>query len=453
MAPLLSDSDFSYSRCGATKGMTTLIILMSVLGFALTIIVFQPGFATTDAEYVYQDSQSWNFGDWQSPVIELVWWLIDPIAPGMLSMLLLTASLYWLAFGLLALVAARRSIVVGFITPFVALAPPAFMLLGMIWRDILFGVTWLFAAVLVFAVANRRTYRLPVQGAALSLIALGVLFRPNSLIAAPVLAAYVVWPARFEFKRLLLIFLPAALAFYALIPLVYYGLLHSKRQNLIQTIMVYDLAAISYFTKENQFPVQWTAQQTNLLTTSCYNPAFWDAYFSFSTCSFVMERLGDEQDRIFGTDRLRETWQRAILTHPLAYLHHRLLFTWNFLALSNQVLPEIDWSGADSPYRDNAFFQAFLSLHNALEKTIVYRPGFWLMIALVMTICAWRMQKTADDAFIVGIAGCACVYVLTFAAVGVASDFRYVYWCVLAVIAAALVSAARLLEPKEGRVR
>ena len=53
--------------------------------FALTLYVFYPGIMTFDARYVYQDIAKGFFGDWQSPVMTLLWALIDPIAPGRLS--------------------------------------------------------------------------------------------------------------------------------------------------------------------------------------------------------------------------------------------------------------------------------------------------------------------------------------------------------------------------------
>ena len=83
------------------------------------------------------------------------------------------------------------------LTPLVALAPPAFFFVGLIWRDILFGVAWLVAAVLAFAAAERSVaIRLPAQAVALVLVGFGVLLRPNAIVAAPLLAAHVVWPAR-----------------------------------------------------------------------------------------------------------------------------------------------------------------------------------------------------------------------------------------------------------------
>ncbi len=55
----------------------------------LTVLVYFPGYITVDARYVYADAKLWQFGDWQSPAMGVLWRLIDPIAPGPLSMFLL----------------------------------------------------------------------------------------------------------------------------------------------------------------------------------------------------------------------------------------------------------------------------------------------------------------------------------------------------------------------------
>src|SRR5437660_1686210 len=130
-------------------------VLVAAAGFGLTVLVFYPGYSTADARYVYADAMAWRFGDWQSPAMAVLWRLIDPIAPGSASMFLLTASLYWLAFGALALLAGRRSAWLALATPLVALVPPAFFFVGMVWRDVLFGVVWLAAAVLAFFAADH----------------------------------------------------------------------------------------------------------------------------------------------------------------------------------------------------------------------------------------------------------------------------------------------------------
>ena len=56
-------------------------LLAAAAGFALTVLVFYPGYSTADARYVYADAIAWRFGDWQSPAMAVVWRLIDPGLP------------------------------------------------------------------------------------------------------------------------------------------------------------------------------------------------------------------------------------------------------------------------------------------------------------------------------------------------------------------------------------
>jgi hypothetical protein len=416
-----------------------IVLIAVVLGYALTVLVFYPGYVTVDARYVYAESQAWQFGDWQSPVMGVLWRLIDPIAPGALSMFLLTITLYWLGFGLIALIAARRALWLGLATLLLALAPPAFVFVGLVWRDILFGVIWLAAAVLVLAVSDRTAaLRRPIQAIALLLIAVGVLLRPNAIFAAPFLAAYAAWPARFDLKRMALLLVPGVIFFYALVPLTYYGLLHAKRQNPLHSILVFDLGGITHFSGENQFPVEWTAAQTAQLASTCYDPVRWDSYWHVPPCPFVMQRLERPDDIIFGTPRLVAAWWQAVAAHPVAYLAHRATFMWQFLARSNLVLPVWDWLDPSSAYGHGRFFTPLVALHDALQPTLLFRPGLWLMLAIAVCGFAWRARATPAGAFAVGVTTSAIVYVMTFFAVGVAADFRYAYWCVLASLTGAV---------------
>ena len=128
---------------------------LAAAGFGLTLLIFYPGIMTYDAKFVYEDIAKHTLGDWQSPVMTVLWALIDPIAPGSASMFLLTAAAYWLAFGVLGFTLAGRSAGLGALPPILALLPPAFVLVGVLWRDVLFAVTWLLAVVLTFAVTDR----------------------------------------------------------------------------------------------------------------------------------------------------------------------------------------------------------------------------------------------------------------------------------------------------------
>jgi len=417
---------------------------LAAAGFGLTLLIFYPGIMTYDARFVHEYIATHTLEDWQSPVMTVLWALIDPIAPGSASMFLLIAAAYWLAFGLLGFTLVDRSAA---LPPFLALLPPAFVLVGVIWRDVLFAVTWLLAIVLTFAVADRPSrQRVPIQIIAFALCCLGVLLRPNSIIAAPLLGIYIVWPLQMRWKRTAILFVPAIAAFFGLVQLIYYGALGATRQHPLQSIMIFDLGGITHFTKENQFPVTWNARETALLLNGCYRPTEWDLYWRLEPCQFVMHKI-EKEEKLFGTPAITRAWTSAIARHPLAYLEHRASFMWNFLGNSNLTMWVVDIEKPDDEtvFPDRPAFAVLMIVHDVLKPTVFFRVGFWLLACLLMSALAWRRRDTPEGAFTIAACGSASLYVLTFFSVGVASDFRYGYWAVLASIAglSALVSPAK----------
>ncbi|HKY88043.1 MAG TPA: hypothetical protein VJL90_14890, partial [Pseudorhodoplanes sp.] len=119
-----------------------IVFALAVAGYALTLYVFFPGVMTYDAKYIYIAAKAAQPGDWQSPVMVAIWKWIDPLAPGAASMFLLIVTIYWLAFLLLALSIAARAPLLAAGLLILAALPPAFTLLGIIWRDILFATVW-----------------------------------------------------------------------------------------------------------------------------------------------------------------------------------------------------------------------------------------------------------------------------------------------------------------------
>jgi len=417
----------------------SLAAAITAAGFALTVYIFYPGVMTFDARYVYEDIAKGSFGDWQSPVMTLVWSWIDPIAPGSGSLFLLTAALYWLAFGLLAVTIARRSMGLALLLPILALSPPAFVFVGILWRDVLFAAIWLLAAAIALAAADGAgKIRVPAQILALALVAFGVLLRPNAILAAPVLATYVLWPSFFSFKRVAILFLPIALGSYGLVHVVYYDLLGAKQQHPLHSIMVFDLGGISHFAGSNVFPGTWSPEETKLITDGCYKPVGWDIYWTYTACKFVMARLEPEEN-IFGTPRLVGAWKDAIISHPLAYLRHRTAFMWTFLTGANLTMWTIDVNDTSKiALADNPRLMAIEQFHDVLKPTPLFRAGTWLIFDLILCLFAWRLRDRPMGAFVVAICGSAVVYTTTFFAVGVATDFRYALLAVLAALAGAV---------------
>ncbi len=209
--------------------------------------------------------------------------------------------------------------------------------------------------------------------------------------------------------------------------------------------MVFDLGGISHFTKQNQFPVTWSESELALLLNGCYRPTEWDLYWRLEPCEFVMHKL-EKDEKLFGTPAISNAWMNAILRHPVAYLEHRGSFMWNFLAGSNFTMWLFDIERNNQKvFQDRKAFVVLENIHDVLKPTPLFRAGPWLLVCVAVCGCALRWRNTREGSFAIGVCGAAAVYVVTFFAVGVASDFRYAYLAVLAGIAGgvALLSIPR----------
>jgi hypothetical protein len=130
------------------------------------------------------------------------------------------------------------------------------------------------------------------------------------------------------------------------------------------------------------------------------------------------------------------------MRHPFAYLRHRAAFMWNFLAGNNITMWLADVERpAETVFSDSPVFAALVWLHDRLKPTPLFRAGSWLLVCIVVCDFAWRRRQTPEGAFAFGVCGSAAVYVLSFFAFGVASDFRYGYWAVIAGISGGAVAA------------
>jgi len=265
------------------------------------------------------------------------------------------------------------------------------------------------------------------------------LLRPNALLAAPILIAYVVWLSLVSLRKAAILYVPAVIGLFGIVQLVYYVILDAKRQHPLQTIMIFDLGGISHFSKVNQFPVDWSESENAMLLNNCYQPTQWDIYWRLEPCDFVMRKVEREKG-LFGTPAISGAWLAAILHHPIAYLRHRSAFMWNFLATDNLTMWRADVEHpTKNVFADRAAFSALVSAHDVLKPTPFLRVGFWLLACIIVCCLGWRRTGSREAAFALGVCGSATIYVLSFSAVGVASDYRYGYWAVLAAIAGGVV--------------
>ena len=120
---------------------------------------------------------------------------------------------------------------------------------------------------------------------------------------------------------------------------------------------------------------------------------------------------------------------------------------WNFLTGANLTMwvADVERPGRDV-FLDRPAFGILKRIHDVLKPTPLFRAGTWLLACIAVCGLALPRRDTVEGTFAIGICGTAAVYLATFFAVGVASDFRYGYFAVLATIAGGVASLVPLMR-------
>jgi MYXO-CTERM domain-containing protein len=207
----------------------------------------------------------------------------------------------------------------------------------------------------------------------------------------------------------------------------------------IEMLISWDLTGISYFSGRDyragmEAPVA-------IARLDCYSPRLFDScrMVTFATRAEALRR-----------------WRAAVAEQPLAYVKHRaLVFSMLLRAGCDNCRPYV-WVGHSDANPYGFEFQSH-GMHQVLKWITVGmanppsgRPHVWLVAALGLTALAWRrrrMQGTAPTL----ICASGVVYALTYAAVALTDEFRYLYWLFFSVILG--ISAILFGSTDRGRFR
>lgn len=410
-------------------------VLLMAAGFALSVWLLFPGFTTHDALAVYDQAHAGRLGDWQPPLMGLVWVWLEPLfGYGPQALFLPVAALYWLgwltAFMALRRTGARSSRLV-LVIPFL---PPTFAILGVLWRDVMFAVLWLMAIGLAALVADRsRPWRILATVAALACVLVGYWIRPNALFAAVPVLAYVLWPRGWSWRRIVVAAVPALALLAASTHVINYQILDAHDDFPTHSIFVFDLAGITHFSGTNVFPVDdWTPEEVETIKSTCYQPSYWDAMW-WPQCTFAMGRINRDippGTKLFGSPRLRDAWVAALAEHPLAYARHRLAFFWALMTGRNMVVFDQRKSGQWRflVARSTAYYRFETTVLWLHERTPLFRGLTWLILAVLVGIAGVKASDGRAKAAILALSSSGIVYTLTYTLFGVAAEYRYVYW-------------------------
>jgi len=408
-------------------------------GFVLTFVGFFPGLMSPDSVHQFAQAQRFAFSDHHPVVMALIWAGTNAVFPGPQGFFLLLMLMYWGGFFLICRYFARRARPAFWLALVVPFLPFVINFSGTLWKDVLVFDCFLLSIGVILSHVNRRARVSALSSAlVLLLLTIGALARHNSIVAAIPLAVLLLWPhAPAERPRIAVAGRLAAAA--VLVTLLFAAsnaalsrVLQPERTYPMAQLFLFDIAGISNRTGTLLLPGRWTDAEGQSIR-DCYRPLSWD--FLWLQCDFAIARLHEDGS----WRRLFRPWRRAVRAHPLAYLAHRAAYIGEFFRPSHLIFNfPVEQLSIEHGFTRNVVFNTLrwlvVTSASTFPFSIFFTNAFWFVAAPVsFAVHVWlfgRDPLTSYPGLLVSASG--AFYTAPLAIVGIAHDFRYVYWGICA---------------------
>jgi hypothetical protein len=413
-------------------------------GFAVMLALNAPGQLSYDSVSQLADGRAGFYNTWHPPVMAWLLGLFDRIIPGTLlflvfqSLLLLSAllALLWLKpRGWPAVVLAAA----------IVLTPQCLLYQGEIWKDILFtdAAIAAFAALAVY----EQTHRLAGLVLSALLLTLAASTRQNGVVLLPVAAIATVLIARRRGGSGWgqgVVFLLAVLTLTGALNLALAS--HTDGGDgasaELRRGQTYDLAGALAQNPALVLPLAADPGLDRLLrmrSKALYTPLQSD---SFAADPAINQALSDAPDGVIAT-----AWRALVLDHPLLYLHTRWADFAAVLTTPSTTVCHLASIGVTGPpvllkrlglkggVRPQD--QALANYARIFFSTPVFSHLAWGVLAMVVLVVLIRRGDPGDVAMSGLLAG-ALLFAMTFLAISIACDYRYLVFLDLSAMASSL---------------
>jgi hypothetical protein len=399
--------------------------------FAGNLAFWYPGISGFDSEHQYMEAVSGHYSDWHPPIMAWVWSYLRLVKDGPAPMFFLQVFFYWLGLGIIALTlhnlghkkSAWGVIAVGIL--------PNFVLMNVaIFKDVGLAVTFAasFAIIFAFRVRDRKIPIAAVIVAGL-LVFYGIMVRANGVFGGAPIIIYMIYPKIFG-KPLRFI---AACGLIVLLALPAFDIFNHKiigaeSSMPYRSLEMFDVTGIAHFSGDMRVFEQ--GGFTPAFIANCYTPWMWDTLAHRDHCAPIWDTHYQHQT---------DMWLKAIMHHPLAYAEHRLAHFNSALGFieprhhnDERVRKAYKF---DQPLRVAPFTQTEKIL-DYVEFNPLTAPVFAFVLGLVLLSMVYASKPSPLDKAVLCLLLSGMFYMLGYLVVGVASDYRYQFWPMLAIFAA-----------------
>jgi hypothetical protein len=429
----------------ATKSVS--IAMTAALMAGANLIMWFPGESGPDSQSQYAQAVAGHLDDWHPPIMAWLWSVFRLLADGDPPMFCFQVVFYWLGFGLIAITLARAGrTFAAWLMLGVALLPPFLRLSIVLLKDVGMAVTFLsaFAALFWYRAQNREP---PAAVAAMSLILLfyGALVRANAVFAVAPLFAYIIRPRWLGRPWLLLAAsIPIALALVPAANVFNHRVLHAEPLRIIRSLQIFDITGVAFYSDDlTVFGPDHSFTRKEV--TACYQPHGFDSLSPWGECRFFWNRLAVSPNlqgtvenldgrSVMGAEPnldLSGLWIAAIVRHPLAYAAHRI----GYFSSEMTAPPYFDFDVETIPRPYRAIYD------------MVTAPAVWLVIGVGLLVQLARVRSlrrsaSTDAALALLLSG--LPYSSAYFIIGVSTESRYLFWSLIAILAALVISGPAL---------
>ena len=426
------------------------LFLAAVVAAIFNFIAFYPGILHHDAWAYFAAARTGDWTNWQPPLLGKLWIPLQAIWNGPQPMLVLFMAGYWSGFAVVARAYEAEGTRLAACTFATAFFPLALNFNGQLVKDISMAVCLLLAAGIAAGIVRGaiRKRAAPV-GAMWLFLVMGAFMRANALFALPPLldlagaATNLAWAKTGWIKRAIAVCL-VAIAFAPGHILADRHVFRVRDLYPMSQLQIFDIGGISYFSGVDRFQ-GFFGPDFAAKNRTCYTPQHWDVY-GWGACEEVYEDLKPQ----FGWP-LTKLWLEALAADPVSYLAHRLAHFNRFLQFVCRDCKEMIYTGSQSTNQNEfTFTPTFLYLaidfaSEALNNSPFGRPYVWLLLCLAWSLAAFAIPDPITRRVTLAIAASGALYALAFAVVGIASDYRYIYWTMLCALIATPTVVARVV--------
>lgn len=409
--------------------------------FVTNLISQFPGVSNHDSDVQYVQAVSGHFTDWHPPIMAWLWSLLLLIKDGTGLLFAGHVICYWLGFGLIALTLSRIGhnlaawAIVG-----ISVLPPLIMQNVQIHKDVGLAVAFLSAFAICFWYRAQDVKISPAATTiAIALLLYGGLVRSNAVFALPPLLIYMLRPALVN--RPILFFASYSLIAAFAIPVsdaINHKLLRATPTFPLGSLETFDIAGIAHFSDD--MSVFGDGRVTKEVLAECFTPVLWDTLKEGSKCSVISEALGP---------RPTDKWIAAISRHPLAYAEHRLVHYNQELSTVLLVHHPVDGLYNWEYYVHVKPVTAKQNIVDGIRFCSLFAPWFVLVLGfVVLALSVPRPEKEAsclNNAVVCLVVSGLC-YMGAYLFIGVASEYRYHYWAMIAIFVATVIGISERQE-------